>query len=112
MTVRKLIENFRTITKVYDSIEKFQRKLDLVPAYNEMKEVVQMFEKEREKILTPLKKEGKLPDSNLNEANEKIEPYLQQEVELKNNIKFTKEEAEKSKITGSELAAIIDLIEV
>ncbi len=38
MKLRTIIESFDTVKKVYDSLKDFNRKWDLVPAFNELKE--------------------------------------------------------------------------
>jgi len=111
MKLKTIIIAFNGITQVYDSIEEFKRKWELLSAYKELREVMDMFEKEKEKKLSDLMNEQKqISPINVPKANARIAEIAEQEIKLKNQLKFTKQEIEKSKIKGSELVNIIDFI--
>ena len=111
MKLKAIILGFNGITQVYDSIEEFNRKWELLPAYKELREVMDLFEKAKEDQLSDLFNEQKqILSVNVPEANARIAKIANQEIELKNQLKFTREEVEKSKIKGSELVNIIEFI--
>lgn len=108
MQLREILTAFKGLTSVYDSIESFKRKWELVPAYREIKEVVTLFENNREKIAN--KYGEKIPPEKQREFIKDVEKMLDEDVKLKHILKFSKDEVEESKIKGSVLVSIIEFI--
>ena len=111
MKVREVVNAFKGLTEVYSSVDNFQRKWDLVPAYKEIKEVVQMHDEERNKLIKEFGNEkGQIYTDKIGLFNEKYESIISSEVKLKHKLRFTKKEVEDSKILGPELTNIMEFI--
>jgi len=119
------------IVKVFDSVKDFKRKLELMPSYKELKEVNEMYNTERQKIVDELierrnselekeyervnknrkdkikfEKITRVPDNMMKELFEKLEPILDTEYKMKKALKFTQKEIEASQINMSEMLLI------
>lgn len=111
MKLKELNTIFPIVTKVYDSIEDFQRKLELSVPYREMKENIEFIEDERQKILKKYSDDkGKMTENNQRMANFEFTDLLNAESKIKKPLKFTEKEVENSKIKGSELSEIVEFI--
>jgi len=119
------------IIKVFDSVKEFKRKLELMPSYKELKEVNEMYNTERQKIVDELierrnselekeyervnknrkdkikfEKITRVPDNMMKELFERLEPILDTEYKMKKTLKFTQKEIEASQINMSEMLLI------
>jgi hypothetical protein len=115
MKIAKIVNCLPIITKVYDSIDDFKRTFSLLDSYNELKSIVEIFEKKRENIIKDFKAgtAKDLTPEQLEEGNKKLGEYAEQDIELKQVlIQFTKPEIEKSKIKGSEISQIMPFIKL
>jgi hypothetical protein len=111
MKLRTIILAFNGVTQVYDSIQEFQRKWELKDAYKELRDAMEIFEKNKEQTIAELKLDnGAIPNALVPEANLRLNKIAEQDIKLKYNLKFTKKEVEKSNIKGSELTNILDFI--
>lgn len=112
MKLKTIIIAFNGITAVYDSIEEFNRKWELKDAYKELKEAMEIFEKEKAIVVKDLQLDnsGIIPNALVPEANLRLNKISEQDVKLKHTLKFTKKEVEGSKIKGSELVNIEEFI--
>jgi len=108
--LRLLVDSFKAIHGIYDSITTFSRVVSLADSYSEIKNIVALFEARKMKLVPKADEDGNISVKDYNELNAKIDSMLEEEVELKYIMKFTKQEcadALKNKlIKGSDFAAI------
>ena len=107
------------IVKVFDSIENFKRKIELLPAYKEIKETHELFQEERKKIVTDIldkynkgrkEKVEVVPREKMKEFIDRLDKLTDTECTLKTKLKFTQEEIKKSGIKISEIELIEEFI--
>ena len=98
--LKELVQAYQGITLVYDSVEKFSRKMELLKPYKEIKDIVSTYEEVRNIAL--------MKDSR--EAAKELSEELNKELEI-TGMRFTIKEIENSKIPGSKLADITKFIE-
>lgn len=111
MKLKEVVDAFEGLTIVYDSISNFSRKWDLVPAYKEVKEMVELHNNDRNKLITKYKNDkGEMLRENASEFTKEYNAMIEHEIKLKHKLRFTKKEVEDSKIEGSKLVNIIEFI--
>ncbi|MBS3789199.1 hypothetical protein KGY79_13520 [Candidatus Bipolaricaulota bacterium] len=109
MKIKQLKQQLPVVQKVYDSIENFERKVDLRHAFKELRELDEWAEEERKKIIQEYANEnGEIPPAVQYEVGQKIEKLFDTEVEIEKPLTFKKEEIKKANLKGSELAMIYD----
>ncbi len=111
MKLKELQEIFPVIQKVYDNgVKDFQRRVDLVPAYKELKGWQDHITEEQQRIQREYGNEqGQIPQGALPEANQKFRKILEGEIpKPKKSLKFTIEEVKEADLSGSELALIYE----
>jgi hypothetical protein len=109
MKLKDVSKAFGAVTAVYDSIENFQRKLELVPGYKEVKEAVNFHEEQRNKlIMDATDQNGQLPVEKQFALEQKILELNNTKYKFKIPLKFTIKEVEDSKIKGSQLVMVFD----
>lgn len=110
MKLRELNEAFPIVKEVFDSIKEWQRVVDLSRPFKELKEQMEVIEDGRLRIVNTYaeKESGKIPDSLQKIADKEFIELLDSDIELKNPIKFKKEEVEKSGIKPSDYVKIMD----
>ena len=96
---------------MYDSIEEFSRKWELVPRYKEIKECVDTYNEQIKATVMGYGGDGKVPDSKLGAFNKYTDKMTNTEIKLKHNLKFTKKEVEDSKVKGSSLIPLLPFIQ-
>lgn len=125
--LRKKDENV-LILKVLDTLKDFNRRLELKPAYRELKDAYDEYVKEqtnlikrliqeycdeenktRDEKLDPEKFEG-VPFTKMLEYTKKHDELLETEVKIKKPLKFTIKEIEESKIVFSEMELLDEFI--
>ena len=108
MKIRTIINAFQPLSAVFDSIEGLQRKWSLIPAFKELKEAAEMYDKEREELLL----KHTLQDGTLNNAAfyQDHLKTLETEIEIQRPFIVTKEEVDHSKIKNSEIVKILDFM--
>jgi len=108
--LKDLLECYQGIQGVFDSITKFSRVVELSDNFDEAKRTVTLYE-ERRKAITPAgDKDGKVSPMELYEFRKAEANMLDEEIELKQPIKFTEKECEvaleKEVIVGSQFTAM------
>lgn len=104
MKLKVIAGNFQTLTQVFDSIEKFERSWELIPAYKELKEAVELFEKKRQELFEKYK------DMNSPDFQKEINDLIETDIKIKQPLRFSKKEIEDSKIKNSQKVAILDFM--
>ncbi|GEM_PF-4536715 len=111
--LRTLNTLFPGITGIYDSIHKFARVIDLSPAYKEIKNVVELFEEKRKNLLPTTDEDGNMSVKDYTAFEKAVNAILDEEISLKNNLKFSVEEAksalEAKAIKSSQFVALQDI---
>jgi len=111
MKLETIVNGFGALKKVFDSIEKFDEKWKMVPAYKEIKDAIEMYNEERNKIIKNLSTlEGEVKPNKVPELNSQVDDLLKTEIKLKRNLKFDKKQVEKSGILVSEIESILDFM--
>ena len=108
------------IVKVFDSINEFKRKLELLSSYKELKEVNQAYVDERQKIVNELverhnekikpEKTTQVPPDMVPELFRRLDEILETEHKMKKPLKFKQKEIEDSGINISEMLLIEEFI--
>lgn len=113
-------EDIPLLTKVSGSIKDFARKVKLIPAIKEIREIYEEYRKEENKIVKEVIegycKENKLaiddvkrvPPSKMKEFTEETKKVLDTIIELNHTIKFTLKEIENSGIDINEMIILED----
>jgi len=108
--LKELLECYEGIQGVFDSITKFARVVELSDNFDEAKRTVTLYE-ERRKAITPAGDgEGKVTPLELYEFRKQEAGMLEEEIELKQPVKFTVKECEVAleakRIVGSQYNAM------
>ena len=116
------------ILKVLDTLKDFNRRLELKPAYRELKDAYDEYVKEQTKIVTDSIKEycdeenktreeklipekiTRVPMSKMEDYRKKVEALLETDIKIKKPLKFTQKEIEESKIVFSEMELLDEFI--
>ena len=100
--------------KMVDSLNDYKRKLQIYPAYKELREVYEMFGEDQKALVKRLIKEHcsttnedpegmlELPDEKHPEYNRELEKMLDAEYTLKRTLKFSQKELEGSRLALSD----------
>ena len=116
------------ILKVLDTLKEFNRRLELKPAYRELKDAYDEYVKEQTNIVKTLIKEycdeenktrdekldpekiDSVPFTKMEEYIKKHNDLLETDVDIKKPLKFTLKEIEESKIVFTEMELLDDFI--
>ena len=107
MTTKDVVINYATLAKVFDSISNFKRTVELIPAFKEIRDVVEYYEIARQKIIKTHTVEGK-EFAVTQPFQDEIMVLLDTEISITNPLKFTQDEVETAKIKNSELLNIYE----
>lgn len=94
---KHLMNAFPIVRDVFDSIDKFSRTWELMPAYKEIKEAASLFEEKRNKfLLLHSDDKGNILPDRVTLVNQEMEARGEETIELKTPIKFFRKEVERA----------------
>lgn len=116
------------ILKVLDTLKDFNRRLELKPAYRELKDVYEEYVKDQTNLVKDSIKEfcdeenktrdekldpekiNRVPMTKIEDYKKKLSDLLETEVEIKKPLRFTEEEIKNSNIVFSEMELLDEFI--